>query len=170
MFLHVARVDEILRMQPHCKRAFANGLHGRGGYRISARGPRREAAIENCDRIVADPARKKPEARCEHVGARIVSDELRRIANAAHAQEACEDFGIGKRMATVRAGLRSGQILLDVGEKRAGDVRLIVKLASQCVVRERLAAIEDDETGSADPSVELFGRNNRRQRQSGSSV
>ena len=64
-------------------------------------------------------------------------------------------------MASIPAGLRAGEIVLDIGKKCAGNMAGIVKLPPQRKVLQRMAAIEDDERRVAEV-LRYFGNRNER--------
>ena len=63
---------------------------------------------------------------------------------------------IRQRMASVPAGLRSRQVILDACEERARQMRLVVELPPERKVCQRMAAVDDDELRIAEPLVELL--------------
>ena len=104
--------------------------------------PSRQSAIEDRDLIVPGPAQHPPQARRECAGALLVADDLVTGLQSLPAQPGDEHGRVGKRVAAVAAGFGRGEIALEMGEARAGEVRLPVFLRSPFRLREIVAAVE----------------------------
>ena len=96
--------------------------------------------VDHRARVVAEVAEQPPEA----LGAteRAVGDHLNAGPDPGRGGGRREPVGVGQRVPARPAG-RRGEILLDVEERRAGDVGLEVEPAAQARVVERPAAVDE---------------------------
>jgi hypothetical protein len=120
--------------------------------------PRGEAAIEQGDAIVPQPAQHPPQAHGEAAAAVVVHDDLAAGRDAApvHARG---EIGEGRQgVAAVLPRLRAREILVQVHEEGAGDVARLPELAALVGVREVVARVEDDPVGISQARGERFGR------------
>ena len=90
------------------------------------------------------PAQHPPQTRGVAAAACIVGHDLRAIVDAEGAEPQGERDGMGQRMPSVPAVLRSGEVFVKVQEARARDVGLRVGLPPGLVVQQVVAAIAHD--------------------------
>ena len=67
-------------------------------------------------------------------------------------------------MASVAAGVWAGEIMLDIGEERAGNMRVIIEPPAECKVVQRMTAIDDNPVRIVEVLRQLLRVNQRRVR------
>ena len=96
---------------------------------------------------MAEPAQQPPQPRRDHALLSVVGDDLFSRIDARAAQLFHERVGIGQRMAAAGSGLRRGEILVEVQEARAWDMRLFVFRAPAGGIGEIVPAVEHRPVG-----------------------
>jgi hypothetical protein len=126
-------------------------------YRPAFGRPGGEPAVEHGDRVVAQPAQHPPKPRCVGARARVVADDLRRVADAEPAQRLRELGGRGKRVASRGVRHRRRQVALEVDVDGAGDVARAPGLAAGLGRAELEAAVRHEPVRVGQPAGELPG-------------
>ena len=134
--------------------------HGRrpGRERAAAALPGLQAAIEDGDFGVAEPAQHPPQARRVDAAVRIDADHLRARRDAEAADGAREVGARGQRVAAVAAGLGGAQVAVEVQVVRARDVRLAVAPLAARGVGKVEAGVDDDRRAAAGAQRGQLGR------------
>jgi hypothetical protein len=167
----VARADaalDRLRVDGHLQRGAglerALRLCRYGAVERVARGfPRLQAAVEQRDGIVTEPAQQPPQTRGVHAALRIVCNNLLPLVQAEARELRDERGAFGQRMAPVRARLDAGQIAVQMEIVGAGNMSLRVGLFARLGCGEIEAAIEDEDAAGrgGQPFGEIRSRDER---------
>src|SRR5262249_37175577 len=139
------------------------GLGKLGGLRAAFGYPLIPTAVQHGDGQVPEPAQQPPQARRNHAALRVIGDDLLAGIDARMTELLREALGIGERVASVLSGLGSGQVLVQVQEARAGNVRLRVLGAPALRGGEIVAAVEDDPVGIVEMPGECVRSGERRE-------
>src|SRR3954466_2151333 len=94
---------------------------------------------------MSHPTQHPPEPARVHARVLVVRDYLRVVRDAESAECGDERVGVGKRVSPVRAGGGGCQVIVDVGEDGARNVRSLVRATTSGDVGEVEAAVDDDE-------------------------
>jgi len=130
-------------------------------------------AVEHRGTRVTDPAQHPPQACSKKAAGSVVTGHLLIVAHAERGEPRTEFRRIRQRVASIGSGFGPGQILIQVQETRAVDVRLRIGTAAHFSVDEIVAAVEHDpcrivdvrrEVGDGDQSREAHSEAQRKGR------
>ncbi|CAN0626764.1 conserved protein of unknown function [Burkholderia multivorans] len=159
---HGLRVDGYFERRLRAEIADGDARHV-GRQRLAGRFPGLHAAVEHCDRVVAEPAQQPPQARGIHPALRIVDDDLLTVLQPAIDERGDQRIARRQRMAAVLAGLPARQVAVEVEVLGAREMACRVRGFARAGVREVEAAVEyGDAVGRRGEQLGEIGRGDER--------
>jgi hypothetical protein len=137
-FIHPQRV---VRTECEHGRMYARTFRGHGEpFPL----PSLQAAVQQSDSLVPQPAQQPPQAAGDAAEAVVVDHDLLGLIHAPQPQLVRKGLGVWQGMAAACGRGGTGEILLQVGVAGAGDVIAEVGCATGFGIGEREAAVQDD--------------------------
>ncbi len=116
----------------------------------------RPAAIEHRDGVVAQPAEHPPQPRRDASAKVVVGHHLHACIDAPGRERLRECLYVGQRVAAGDAGDdEAGEVVVEMGIDRAGEVRLPVGATASLRVGQREAAIDDGPVGVVEVGAQV---------------
>ena len=112
--------------------------------RVTGGLPGLQSTVEQRNRVMAEPAQQPPCARGVHAALRVISDHLLTLLKPARLQRLHQPRAIRQRMAAIVAGLRPGQIAIEVQIMRAWQMPGQIGFLARLGVGQIETAIDDE--------------------------